>query len=1313
MFIDLSGFTPLTESLMRKGNEGAEKLSGILNNVFGPMVALVFRRGGFIPHFAGDAFTAVFPTDSPAENAAAFIFTAREIRDLFSSKNFRFGDFPIGIKIGLSVGTVEWGVLGKKKKAYYFRGDAISSCTECQVRASQQEIILDENLQRYLPKGFPITIYGSRRYFLFTGSSIAGEPLPAIPQLPPVTEKVAAEFLPDSVLHFNQQGEFRSIISVFISFIGVESHELLNQFVSNVLRQIYSFSGYFKEVDFGDKGGVLVCFFGAPVSFENNVERALEFVATVRSELDELQNTTSLAFRVGITSGVAYCGIVGGEERCQYAAVGNRVNLAARLMTYADWGEVLVDEEVRKNRQFLFKHKGDIHYKGIEGPVPTFILMGRNAEFHPAFTGQLIGRQEELKQLIGFSEKALLEKRGAVAYVYGEAGIGKSRLTYELRKYLIDATDFRWFGCQADQILRKPFNPFIYFLKNYFQQSPEHSEEENVQKFRGRLQELMDELSGIDHPQSNAIRKEIRRTEPILGALIGLHQEDSIWQNLDAQGRYRNTLAALTNLFVAESLLHSLVIELEDAHWLDPSSREFLEEFAGRLRQYPILLLITSRYSDDGTKPPIFSTDRLQQLGVPTLEMDINIMLPETIRSFAEIWLGGSISQEFFELLLRTTNGNPFYLEQLLEYFSESNLLAQVDGRWHIKDKSIKLSNSIQAILTARIDRLSTLVRETVKAAAVIGREFEVPVLSEVLKGQESFIQENGSLQLVLQEQIKMAEQGQIWRAMTELRYIFKHSLLREAAYDMQLRTRLRELHLLIAEAIEKVYAGQIEQHYEDLAFHYELAEVKEKSLEYLHKAGDYARRNFQNQRAISYYDKVLALLQKKTDRESEFKMLLKKGKVLELIGEWEACSTIYNKALSIAQELKDKLLLGRANNCLGHLLMLQGAYRDARLYLEIAATFFEAISDLFGKSKVYGDLGNLYFRQGDYESAKSHFTRSIELSEGLPYSTTTAQIVANLGLAFMNQGNYDEGIRWQRKQLDICRERNDKQGMANLYTNMGIVYFEKGDYDAAQDCYERGLAFAEELGNKLLTSIAIGCLGSVFERKGQYDLAMAHFEQDLQLTEELGDKQGTAIALGLIGELNSVMGRFENAVEFLNRTLNISMELGYQKGIAKAVNTLGDVYYFTGQFERSLEFYNRAIEVTRQINNKLVLGSSLYEKGLVLLELERFEEAAEVHIEARRLAEELGNPDLIFNVEVLAAQIAYRQGEQKKALDLLRRLQAETRSPEEQAEVFYYLFVVAKDHKSGQKAQDLFRKLYEETPRYLYELRLRSLADL
>lgn len=1314
MFVDMSGFTPLTESLMRQGNRGAEQLSLVLNEIFEPLVSLVYDKGGFIPYFAGDAFTAIFPTRNSAITADTVIQAALLARNLFKSGKFKNTEFPMGVKIGLSWGRVEWGLVGKKRKSYYFRGEPIDHCAECQSEAKDFDIVLDEAFRRLIQFS-PFQLEEiSQGHFRLEGDVEVRETKIKPQNLEGIERKVALQFLPKVILSSRQEGEFRTAIAFFISFDGVDTHELMDEFAGLILEKMDSFSGYFKEIDFGDKGGVMVGIFGAPISFENNVQRALEFTLTIREELLEMQERTSLKFRIGITYGTAYTGIVGGQERCQYAAVGNRVNLAARLMNYADWGEVLVDEEIQKNPLFAFQGKGDIKYKGIKGNVPTYKFIGRNYENRTVYTSRMVGRDRELRQLRDFARNVFELSSAGLAAVFGEAGIGKTRLTHELRNILQKDGPLSWQVCPADQILKKPFNPFLYFLRDFFEQSPDYPLARNQEKFLERFQALEGELRLVQSKESEKILRELLRTQPILAALIGAPLPNSIWDQLDAKGRYQNTLQAITNLLLAEAQLRPLVLELEDMHWMDDNSKELLQELIRRIPSYRVFLLLTSRYLDDGTKPKMYDRNSPAFQRLSYLEIDLNTLHLPAIRQLAESKLDGPVRADFFEMLVRTSNSNPFYLEQILDYFSEGHLLELEEGQWTIRDKNVKLSGSINAILTARIDRLSTLVKETVKAAAVIGREFELPVLSEVMRKQQSIFKQNGLSQNVLREQISIAERGQIWHAMSELRYIFKHSLLREAAYSMQLRTRLQQLHQLIAEAIESLYEDNIEERYVDLAFHYDQADAFEKTCEYLRKAADYARRNYQNQQALDYYEKLLEKLGSQTDSDHQIQTLLKKGRVLELIGQWEACEAAYTEALGLAKTLRDVLLLGRANNSLGHLLMLKGNYNEAKKHLRTAARLFESIDDKPGIAKVYGNLGNLYFRQGQYAEAKSFFEKSMAIGQALGKNIVSAQIVANLGLTYMNEGRYDEGIRRQEEQLALCEKENDKQGMATLYTNIGIVLIEKGSYDKALARLQEGLKLSEELGNKLLTSIATGCIGTVYERKGDYEKAMANFQYDLALVEELGDKQGTAIALGLIGELLSYQGEFHKAIEYLQKNLMLCEELGYQKGIAKAVNTLGDVFFFTEQYDRSLHYYNRAIEVTRRINNKLVLGLSLVETAHVYIATGALPELIAAQKEALELAEELGNPDLLFEARVISAKTKHLQERPKEAIAILLELLSHSLNKFQEAAVCFEISKILPD-KSRYKtrALSLYEDLYADTPKYEFKRRIEQLKAM
>ncbi len=1314
LFVDLSGFTRMTEALMIRGNEGAEQLSKILNDIFEPMVQLVYRHQGFVPYFAGDAFTGIFPSEKLKGKAVDILNLAQQQFSILDYATLNLDEFQIGLKMGLSFGQIEWGIVGRNPYSHYFRGHAVMSSADCHLRAKNQQIIADESFFHQLENKEEITPLEEQGFFLIPRKTIVSQdpPLSDALSAEEMDERVISLFVPDAIADYNQQGEFRTVLTVFLSFKGLHEHKDLDSFCTMVFEHANAFSGYFKEIDFGDKGGVIVVIFGAPVSYENNTERALEFIHSIREELSNLQINLDFQIKAGIASGIAFTGIVGCKQRNQYAAVGNRVNIAARLMMYAEWDEVLVDSEIQKSRHFRFQPKGDISYKGLKQPITTYQLLGRNLEYRFPYEGQIFGRKQELERLLNFGREALNISRASVAYVYGEAGIGKTRLAFELRKKLKKKRRVLWFSCPSDQILRKSFNPFTFFLRNYFEQSTGNTLAENRESFEAQFDSLVTDLLDLPQDRSDEIMREVYRIKPALAALVGLKSNNPFWENLDAKGRYENAFAAITTIFKAETLFQPFVIELEDGHSFDESSKEFLNDFCGKVVNDPIFFLITSRYDDEGNKPRLFNDDILEKHNIPVLEIDLNVLDDEALEAFSLEKLEHDIHPELLDVIQRTTNGNPFYVEQVLEYLKETDSLQLNEGAWSLKDANVDISKGFQALLTARLDRLNPEVKETVKAAAVIGSEFDLPVLAEVLKTNSDFkkqLNKTGSLRDI----IRNAERLQIWRSLNDQRFIFRHTLLREAVYTMQLKSRQKLLHKLTAEAIEKVFSENLEQRFVDLVYHYEQARMETKLKFYLEKAADLAKSHYQNYQALNFYQKLLDI-HTKTGIPADISLShINLGTILELTGQWVESESMYRQALEYANKTDESSLLGLANNQLGNLLVLKGKYFEADKLLETAAAFYGSAHDNNGIARVYGNLGTLYFRQGKYDTAKLYFIRSIQLAQLYDHTSSIAQNVATLGLTYMSLGKYDEGIRWQENQLETCKKLNDKQGMAILYVNIGLVYFEKGEHDNALKYYLPGYKLSEELGNKQLIAIVTGGIGNVYMRKGRFELAREHYTKSLAYARELGDKQGIANALGLMGELNSYTGDFNSAIQYLEQNIEIGKELGDRMGVAKAVNTLGDVYYYLNEPEKSIQHYDRSINLTRAIGNKLVLGFSLVEKATVLLSIERMEDAKLHLTEALDVATELDHPELNFATDLLNARLSIASGQYNLAAEILNHMMEKARNKSEEAEVHFEFHKMSKNGEHLKKAKKLFQELYREAPKYVFKLRLDLLAKV
>ncbi len=275
MFMDISGFTTITENLMNKGKEGAEIFSSILNSIFTQVTESVYHHQGFITGFAGDAFTAIFPADNP--NLASL--AAIDIQNIIKEKGLqktKFGDFQLFVKIGLSYGNVDWGIIGNDiQKVYYFKGEAIDGCAASEHLSHKGKIILDERLHNKISSNDCVIEPLENSYYILKKTMCKDVHL----ELKEIVsdKEVVLNFYPKSVLEYNLKGEFRNIVPIFISFKESDGFDDLNDFVSEIIEKNRSYGGFFSSLDFGDKGGNIFIIFGAPISYEGILERALNF----------------------------------------------------------------------------------------------------------------------------------------------------------------------------------------------------------------------------------------------------------------------------------------------------------------------------------------------------------------------------------------------------------------------------------------------------------------------------------------------------------------------------------------------------------------------------------------------------------------------------------------------------------------------------------------------------------------------------------------------------------------------------------------------------------------------------------------------------------------------------------------------------------------------------------------------------------------------------------------------------------------------------------------------------------------------------
>lgn len=1173
LFVDISGFTTITDALMAHGPYGAEVLATIMRRVFKPFIQDVFGQNGIIASFAGDAFTALFPVNQGDQHLLRALAAGWQLQQdmaVLATQSSPFGNFELSAKVGLASGEVTWGIVrsaDRRRAAYYFQGSAVDGCAQAEHCAGSGEIVLTADLYERLRDYLSVEpVEDSYRLKAIGGGLPSPEPV----QIPSPALEIQQLFYPQELLLQASSGEFRQVVNLFIGLPTVRTEAQLDIFMQSLFQLQDRYGGLLNRLDFGDKGSNLLLFWGAPVAFENDVERALHLIL-------ELQTRTSIPINAGVTYQIAHAGFIGSDLREEYTCYGRGVNLAARFMSESQRGEIWLDERAarRARNQFDIERLEDQTFKGFERRQPVYLLFERREAVESLFEGILVGREAELARLAAFVAPLWQGQFAGALVIWGEPGIGKSRLVFEFK----DSVPFEehkalWAVCRTDEITRQSLGPFRYWLQRYFEQSQAQTEARNKRSFNRKL----DGLIGAIQPLHRSLAEELDRTRSFLAALIDLRWPDSLYEQLDPQGRYENTLIALTSLLRGESLVQPLILFLEDVQWMDEDSLQFLPQLLRALtsdesRSFPVAILANSRR--EGTAHRLAETFAYQELELASLPR-------EAVVQIAEANLEGRVAPPLLSLLLERSQGNPFFAEQIGRHLQEEGLLERGHAGWQVRaslDDSV-LPVDVRAILVARLDRLAQEVKEVVQTAAVLGQEFEVRLLSQMLRDDERLL-----------EKVAAAERSAIWTALSELRYLFRHALLRDAAYRMQVRARRQALHALAVESLERLFGQDSSAHHAELAYHSERAGLVEKARAYLRRAGDTAREAYHNNEAIDYYSRALRLTPE-TDLEGRFVLLLAREQLYDLLGMREAQQSDLESLEGLAQVLekesphqdafrrKSQVSVrwagyfintgdyARALQAAGQALeqddaqvapevavtgyrmwalslYRQGSFLEAIRIAEIGRELSRRIGDARGESLLLNLLGMIALERHDPQDAKDCFQQTLELMRAVKDRRGEAQPLNNLGIVAGSQGDFAAAWDFYQQALDIAREIGDRGGEGLVLGNLGWVAKTQGDYASARDYLEQNIRIARETGNRHQEAYAMINLASLLTALGEYPAALEYAEQCLELNRSTGDRSAEAWALTCLGHVQFALGRNAKANAAYQAALKIRHDLG------------------------------------------------------------------------------------------------------------------------------------------------------------------------
>jgi class 3 adenylate cyclase/tetratricopeptide (TPR) repeat protein len=1270
LFVDISGFTALTETLMQHQKDGAEALTDALHVVFRPLVEAVYHYGGFITTFAGDAFTALFPIGAEVGAAQATqcaLWAGAFVQQFFVRHGkiaTRYGHFSLNVKVGVGLGTVEWGILGLKPHAnapaeasrgltYFFRGAAVDACAMAEHDAERGDIVITDQVRAMVANTDNVTTGPVGQHFKI--EALSREPPPGLSaQVWPrrtVAPREVAGFVLDSVLdlmHSGARAEFRDVAVAFLSFAHIAEQHQLDHFAATVLELTGAYGGYFNKLDFGDKGGVMLVLFGAPVGYENNLERAADFLLMLRAWAPEVP------WRGGLTVGTVYAGFMGGDERCEYTAIGDVVNLAARLMMQAAWGEIWTSAPVAgylRARRYKLEDLGTFQFKGKSGAIASARLDDRpsagEAHLHH---GPMVGREEAMLRLVEWLHPIFQYTFAGVITVYGEGGLGKSRLAYEVHQRLQEMFRVRWLVCSTDDVLRQSLNPFRYVLYHYFDQHADHEVEENKARFEAVLEALKAAVELKPSMMANALVHEIDRTRSFLGALVGLYWEGSLYEQLEPKLRFENTLLAVKTLFQAECLCQPVVVQLEGLQWLDDDSMEVLAVLSRAMHGYPFAIVATSRYQQGSDQIALPLDER-----VPHPVLELKPFSSEEIASYAAKVLSGPVCDDLVHFLSERTSGNPFFIEQLLLDLRERQVIATVgdcpDGEearpvWGFVagQATTDVPTSISAVLVARLDRLTVPLKHVVQAASVIGREFAVQVLQHILHDDSSVF-----------ARVRNVERERVWSQVGDLRYVFRQSLLHNAAYEMQLRARLRELHELVGAAIEQIYAADLAPYYADLAYHYGKAENWPREGYYARLAGLWATERFANSEAIQYLSRALDLTEE-TAYAERYELLLAREQVYDLRGARDEQSRDLTELAALAAQLDDTARQAEAALRMANYAIATDRYKVAIAAAKQAITLAHRQSEppeRNGDSSWHEALGYVRWGmalrlQGAYQESQQQLEHALTLAREREHAQIEAECLRQLASVAYYLGNEDQAWVFDEQALHIFRGLNDLQGEARTLESLGSDAGE--DYETAIAYYQQALNLYRQIGYQWGEGITLGNLGQLYREQGHFAQASKLYDQGLAICQAIADQSGVSWFFGNRGWMCLYQGDYGPAEAAFQEALGICQRIGALPEEGWVLTGLALLAALREQYDAAGTYGRQALQIAQESGARLSEADASYVMGRALHGQGNLNAAAQAYAQALGIWQELGQNTRAMEARAGLARVCLAQERETEA---------------------------------------------------------------
>jgi len=905
------------------------------------------------------------------------------------------------------------------------------------------------------------------------------------------------------------EGERRQVTVVFADISGftalyerLDAEDvagLVNDCLKELALAVYQYEGTIDKFI----GDCIMAVFGAPVALEDDAERALRATICMREHLQRFNRRwieilgQPLDIHIGVNTGMVIAGNVGNDLRMSYTVMGDTVNVGARLQDAANAGRVLVSRNTYRLTRgaFDFQELDPIKVKGKRDPLTVYELL--QAKVQPdksrgieGLSSPLVGRDAERKALVESLER-LRTGKGQVAAILGEAGIGKSRLLAEIRRQ--EGEDLTWLEGRSYAYGKSlSYGVFQDLLRRYAGIAAEDAEAEAAVSLSARLNRILPgdlELHAVV-AQLLSVRLDSKETTAV-GTVTG--------------EAFRNRLSAvLERLLLALAKQKPVVVVFEDVHWADHSSLELLGRLFRLMTQAPIAFVLLSR-------PKRESPENWETLGAalegyrqPLLEIMLKPLSGESSGNLVRGLLDGSaLPDRLSEAVLSKSEGNPFFVEEVLRSLIERGVLVREDGGWRVTDlvESIQVPDSLQGVLVSRLDRLPEETKRVAQKAAVIGRVFLLRVLEHMAREETE-----------LDAQVALLEEAALVRErarVPEIEYVFRHALTQEVAYQMLLAPSRRLLHRKVGEAMESIFSERPDRFRALLAYHFFKGEAWEKAFEYSVGEADAAAQIYAYPEARQHYHRALDSLKHLPDdtsnRQRQVDTRVRLVDVSLQSEPPEKNLAILAEAENLASSLGDEARLARIRLWTGRVHYVAGRLSEAISHFQKVLAMAPAYGDPESMALPGAVIGRALAAQGRFSEGRDLLEKAIPLLDAAEHRHERLFACLYHGTCRACQGDYAGGAAELHQVVQTARAGRNQNVEGLAHSLAALIRLVAGKYEEAIEAARVALEVAEQSGDAVYRYSSNSFMAWALTGLGEYEHALEHWSAAHRAVRPLG----------------------------------------------------------------------------------------------------------------------------------------------------------------------------------------------------------------